>query len=453
MEIFWLQLIVLFASVALCIQGVFTLIWMLYAWEDPAQVEKQKSPTKFSDPLFTFSALVPVRNEEKVIGDTIRAISDINYPDELKEIIILCRSDDQNTIDEVEKIIKIIGKSNIRLLVLDDLPINKPHSLNIGLRNINNRMIKVGNVLDQPPFNIYSVNQVVTVFDAEDQPNRDIYQIVNTVMTSQKVDVVQSGVQLMNFRSHWFSAINVLEYYFWFKSGLHFFSNIGNVTPLGGNTVFIKKDFLDKIGGWDENCLTEDADLGIRLTCQGARVKVVYDEQHVTKEETPDSLKSFVKQRTRWNHGFLQVLMKGDWKKLSRGRQKIVALYTLIAPIFQVIFMLYLPFGFWIATHYKLPILVSIFSFIPTYIFLMQIAIYFIGIKEFTKTYGLKYSILDSLKILVVFIPYQFLLTLSTGRAMVRFLSNQNIWEKTSHINAHRNPSIEIIPSYVYADQ
>jgi cellulose synthase/poly-beta-1,6-N-acetylglucosamine synthase-like glycosyltransferase len=425
---------------------------MLYAWEDPSKLEKQKSPVKFSDPLFTFSALVPVRNEEKVIGDTIRAISNINYPEELKEILVLCRADDQESILEVNKTITNLGKDNIRLLVLDDLPINKPHSLNIGLKNIQNRIIKIPKSDDQPSFNIYNVNHVITVFDAEDQPHRDIYNIVNTLMTSEAVDVVQSGVQLMNFRSRWFSSINVLEYFFWFKSGLHFFSRIGNVTPLGGNTVFIKKDYLEQINGWDENCLTEDADLGIRLANQGAKIRVVYDEQHVTKEETPDSLGSFIKQRTRWNHGFLQVIKKGDWKKLPQTRQKLVALYTLIAPIFQVLFILYLPFGLWIATHYKLPVLVSTFSFIPTYIFIMQIAIYFIGLKEFSKSYGLKYSIVDSFKLLIAFLPYQLILTLASLRATHRFLSNQNLWEKTSHVNAHRSLSVEVIPAYVYAD-
>lgn len=425
-------------------------MWMLYAWENPAQASDHKSPQKYSPPKYTFSALLPARHEKLVISDTIRAISDIDYPEQYKEIIILCRSDDQETIQEAQTTIDSIGKPNIRILTFDDLPINKPHSLNIGLRNSNNRFISAldnGDVLNR---DIYNTNQIITIFDAEDQPHKDIYHIVNTLMSTEPVDVVQSGVQLMNYRSHWFSSINVLEYYFWFKSGLQFFSKIGQVSPLGGNTVFIKKDLLEKMGGWDETCLTEDSDLGIRLIAQGAKVRIVYDEQHVTKEETPDTIQTFIKQRTRWNHGFLQVLQKGEWSRLPLARQKLVALYTLIAPLLQVGVLINLPIGIWIALHSKLPIMVSMFSFIPTYIFLIQIAVYLIGIREFTKSFNFKYSLWDSLKILIVFMPYQIMLAIASIRAIVRFSNKQNFWEKTSHTNAHRNIPQIYTPAYAY---
>ena len=36
----------------------------------------------------------------------------------------------------------------------------------------------------------------------------------------------------------------------------------------------------------------------------------------MTQEETPDSMGQFIKQRTRWSLGFMQVMAKGEWKKL-----------------------------------------------------------------------------------------------------------------------------------------
>ncbi|MBK0296621.1 DUF917 family protein, partial [Bacillus sp. S34] len=52
-------------------------------------------------------------------------------------------------------------------------------------------------------------------------------------------DVVQGGVQLMNFKSSWWSLRNVLEYYFWFHSRLHFhagsmFTNYEGVLKIDG---------------------------------------------------------------------------------------------------------------------------------------------------------------------------------------------------------------------------
>ena len=64
--------------------------------------------------------------------------------------------------------------------------------------------------------------EVVTIFDAEDDIDPNIFNVVNTTMLDEPVNVVQAGVQLMNFTDHWFSIHNVLEYFFWFRPGSTF---------------------------------------------------------------------------------------------------------------------------------------------------------------------------------------------------------------------------------------
>jgi hypothetical protein len=46
-------------------------------------------------------------------------------------------------------------------------------------------------------------------------------------MVDEGVKVVQAGVQLMNYTSRWYSTLNVLEYFFWFKSRLHYHAKYG----------------------------------------------------------------------------------------------------------------------------------------------------------------------------------------------------------------------------------
>lgn len=405
-------------SFILTIHGIFTLMWMLYAWENPEDVEHHKSPKNFSLPKFSFTALIPARHEENVIRDTIKSVNNINYPNNLKEVLILCREDDIKTIAKVEETIRELGNPSIMLVVFNGSPISKPHSLNQGLWRAS--------------------NEIIAVFDAEDEPHKDIYSVVNTVLLSGNVDFVQSGVQLMNYRSSWFSTLNVLEYFFWYKSALHFFSKVAQIAPLGGNTVFFNKIWLKGIGGWDKDCLTEDADIGLRLISMGAKFKVVYDEQHVTKEETPPNLASFIRQRTRWNQGFLQVLFKGDWRKLPTFRQKLFAIYILLLAELQTILLLYTPFAIWMAFTQKLPVWVSLFSFIPLFLLLLQTVVQIIGLYEFTKAYNLKHPFWMPLKVLITFYPYQLMLMLSSFRALCRMLFSLNSWEKTLHINAHR---------------
>jgi glycosyltransferase XagB len=217
--------------------------------------------------------------------------------------------------------------NNAKLITFDDPPINKPHGLNVGLKE--------------------STGDVMVIFDAEDEPHPQILNLINTVMVQEDAPVVQSGVQLMNYADHWFSALNVLEYFFWFKSRLHFHATIGSV-PLGGNTIFIRRELLQYVNGWDQNNLTEDAELGIRLSAAGVPIRVVYDDQYVTREETPPSVSQLVKQRTRWTQGFLQVLAKGAWMGLPTLAQRVMAMYTLSFPLFQALLMLYVPFSLYL---------------------------------------------------------------------------------------------------------
>ena len=68
------------------------------------------------------------------------------------------------------------------------------------------------------------------------------------------------------------------------------------------------------------------------------KVVVAYDSSLVTREETPDSLPGLVKQRTRWNQGFLHVYRKGEWRRLPTFGQRLLARYTLTGPFVQAFF-------------------------------------------------------------------------------------------------------------------
>ena len=412
----WLHLIVLIA-LFFSVQGLYAFFLMLYAWEDPDRLARDKSPTVFVSPHYSFTAIVPVRHEENVIMETLQAISSFAYPAYLTETIVVCSKDDTNTIRAVEKAISKIDMDNIFLIVYSEPPINKPHALNEALKK--------------------AKNDVVVIFDAEDEPHKDIYNIVNTVMLRDNVDVVQSGVQLMNYRSSWFSMFNVMEYYFWFKSALHFYARAG-VIPLGGNTVFFKKEKLLQVGGWDQFCLTEDADIGLRLSKLGAKIRVVYDEQHVTKEETPPTVVGLVKQRTRWNQGFLQILFKGDCFLLPYLHQKLLALYTFSWSLISAFLFLYVPFSIWLALTIKMPVSYAIILNAPLYILLLHLATFVVGLYEFTRDYKLKYPFWIPFKAIILYYPYQLLLGYSALRAVVRLMRSDLTWEKTQHINAHR---------------
>jgi glycosyltransferase XagB len=407
-------------SVVLALQSAYAASLMLYAWEDAEKDARNRAPTSFVPPQHSFTVLLPARHEEEVIQDTIQRVVELRYPRSLVEVLVVIEAGDTGTIGKVqEKLgdLARLGIRNVRLITFADPPINKPHGLNLGLRE--------------------ATGDLVTIFDAEDEPHPDILNVVNTVVARERVPVVQCGVQLMNFADRWFSALNVLEYFFWFKSRMHFHASAGMV-PLGGNTVFMLRDLLVRLGGWDQQCLTEDADIGIRLSAAGVPIRVLYEDDYVTREETPPSVGQFIKQRTRWNQGFMQILGKGEWLRLPTWRQRLLALYTLGFPLLQAAMTLYLPVSAWTMFFAKVPVAVAMLSSLPLYMLVVQLVICLVGLCEFTAVHRLRLSPLAPLWLTVAYLPYQWLLGYAALRAAWRQLLRVNTWEKTQHIGAHR---------------
>jgi cellulose synthase/poly-beta-1,6-N-acetylglucosamine synthase-like glycosyltransferase len=256
-------------------------------------------------------------------------------------------------------------------------------------------------------------------------------------MIRDEAPVVQCGVQLMNYSDNWFSALNVLEYFFWFRSRMHYHSSVGMV-PLGGNTVFLNRQLCREMEGWDENCLTEDADLGIRLSAAGVPIRVLSDDRYVTREETPPTIEELLRQRTRWNQGFMQVLLKGDWLRLPGWPQRLLALYTFGFPVFQALMIIYLPVSLWMTFSVRVPAGVAMVSFLPLYMLFTQLVVTLIGLYEFTAAHSFRPAWPSALKIFIGYLPYQWLLSYAALRAVWRLIRGVKTWEKTTHVGAHR---------------
>jgi glycosyltransferase XagB len=419
------------------IQCFFTIIKMTYAWESEETILEHKLPDQFLEPKNTFTVLLPVKNEELVIKDTTTALATLNYPKHLYEVLILANPSDKETIRIAQETINKNHFNNTRVVIVDSFPEGKSPSMNYGLK------VAKGNL--------------ITIFDAEDEPSAEILNIANTIFENKNCDLLQCGVQLMNYNAKWYSLICVLEYFFWFKSALLYYSK-HNVMPLGGNTIFIKKSKLEEVGGWDVNCLTEDADLGIRLAQNNINLAVCYDAKHCTREEAPENVKSYIKQRTRWIQGFFQIFKKGDWLNLGSFKKSLIALYFLFWPFLQIFIFIYLILSLFIFPFLNLSLTLSIFSIIPLLMLIIQLILLNIGIYLFTQEYNLKYYFYLPFKLFITFIPYQVILSIASIRALYREFSGIKYWEKTVHYNVHRTsdsnnkqhvmniPVLEVLP-------
>jgi cellulose synthase/poly-beta-1,6-N-acetylglucosamine synthase-like glycosyltransferase len=406
-------------ALGLTVIAATTLWWMLYAWRSKGTLESTGFSRTPHAPTSTFTLLVPGRHEEEVLGQTLDTLAAQTHPH--VQIIAIVGDDDPGT-EAVAREAAARHPDRIEVVVDDSVPKNKPKALNRALP--------------------YATGDVVGVFDAEDEVHPDLLRHIDSRFAETGAVVVQGGVQLMNFRTSWWSLRNVLEYYFWFRSRLHFHAG-AKFIPLGGNTVFVRRDALERNDGWDAECLAEDCELGVRLSSQGAKVVVAYSPEYVTREETPGSLKSLYKQRTRWNQGFLQVLRKGEWRALPTRSQRTFARYLLAMPFLQAATGLLIPLSVCLILFAKVPTVVALLTFIPLAPTLVTLAVEVAGLGEFGRLYGEKVRARDYVRLILGTIPFQVFLALAALRAVFREARGARNWEKTEHTGAHREPDAD----------
>jgi cellulose synthase/poly-beta-1,6-N-acetylglucosamine synthase-like glycosyltransferase len=401
-------------SLGLTVIAATTLWWMLHAWRTPASLMATGFATAAGGPHHSFSLIVPARHEEAVLAATLDRLAASDHP--AFEVLAVVGDDDPAT-HQVAVQAAARHPDLVRVLVDTSQPKNKPKALNTALP--------------------VCAGTVTAVFDAEDEVHPELLRHVDGRFTDTGADVVQGGVQLMNYGSNWYALRNVLEYYFWFRSRLHFHAQ-HRFIPLGGNTVFIRTDRLREAGGWDPECLAEDCEIGVRLSSRGARVAVAYDPDLVTREETPGSLGELLKQRTRWNQGFLQVLRKGEWRRLPTMRQRLLARYTLAMPFLQAFAGVMVPVSLATMILLDLPVLAALLTFVPMVPTLATLAVEAVALGEFCRGYGRRATLMDYLRLLLGTFPYHLLLGGAALRAVLRERRGERGWEKTAHVGAHR---------------
>jgi hypothetical protein len=283
--------------------------------------------------------------------------------------------------------------------------------------------------------------EIVGVFDAEDDVDPRLIERVDQCFQESGADVVQAGVQLVNIRSSWFAVRNALEYYFWFRSRLHFHAHAGFI-PLGGNTVFVRTTLLRAVDGWDDECLAEDCELGVRLSSLGAKTVVFYEPELATREETPANLGAFVRQRTRWSQGYLQTLSKNYWRELPL-RRRALGLYTLAMPYVMAVVWVLLPLAIVTALLLRVPVVVSLISFLPAIPMLAVLGIELAGLGEMCRSFDLKARLRDYVRLVVSLPFYQCVLSFASSRAVLREARGVRGWEKTAHFGLHLDRDAE----------
>ncbi len=232
--------------------------------------------------LPSISILVPLSREPDIAAPLTERLSRLDYPRELLDIVLVVEEDDRATLDALDRATLPLW---MRVLeVPDGHPRTKPRALNYALN--------------------YTRGDIIGIYDAEDAPAPDQLMTVAIRFQSVSKDVacLQGLLDYYNPTTNWMSRCFTIEYATWFRLMLPGLARMGLAVPLGGTTLFFRRDALDAVGGWDAHNVTEDADLGIRLARRGYRTEIVHT---TTLEEANAHPLTWVRQRSRWMKGYI----------------------------------------------------------------------------------------------------------------------------------------------------
>ena len=253
----------------------------------------------------TVSILVAAKNEETVITDLVENLCHLDYPQDKYEIWLI---DDHST---------------DRTPILLDQFAQKYRQLNVLHRSANATGGKSG-ALNQAL--TLSKGEIVAVFDADAQIPSDILRQVVPFFHQESMGAVQVRKSIanadLNFWTKGQQAEMALDSYFQeHRIGL------GGIGELRGNGQFVRRRALASCGKWNEQTITDDLDLTIRLHLDGWDIGFV---SHPTvQEEGVTSAIALWHQRNRWAEGGYQRYLD-YWRWIIRNPMGIGKTFDLI---------------------------------------------------------------------------------------------------------------------------
>jgi cellulose synthase/poly-beta-1,6-N-acetylglucosamine synthase-like glycosyltransferase/exo-beta-1,3-glucanase (GH17 family) len=248
------------------------------------------------DQLPRVSIHVPAYNEPPdMLAQTLQALAQLDYPD--YEVIVI----DNNTKDPavwqpIEALCKDLGE-RFRFFHVDPLAGFKAGALNFALRHTD------------------PAAQIVAVIDSDYIVDPNWLRDLAPQFSNNKVAIVQAPQDYRDFGESVFKAMCFSEYRGFFFIGM-ITRNERNAIIQHGTMTMVRKSVLEKIGGWGEWCITEDAELGLRIFEQGH--EAIYISQSYGRGLMPDTFNDYKKQRYRWAYGAVQIL-KQHWRSLLLG--------------------------------------------------------------------------------------------------------------------------------------
>ena len=236
---------------------------------------------------------VPAYNEPALtLEQTLRSLSKLDYPN--YEVLLV----DNNTPDPaiwqpLEAVCRELGP-NFKMLHLDHWPGYKSGALNFALTQT------------APDA------EIIGVIDADYLVDPSYLRELVPLMGDPTVAFVQTPQDYRAYERDPYLESCYDGYKYFFEVPMPS-RNEHNAIIFGGTMGLIRKSVLQEIGGWDEWCITEDAEASLRILKLG--YESIYVKRTYGRGIMPLNFDGLKRQRFRWCFGGIQILRK-HWEAL-----------------------------------------------------------------------------------------------------------------------------------------
>lgn len=337
---FTILLVLIFVNV-FYLTSLHLILW----FENREKIKKTYANRKLSG----ISIIVPAYNEENIIKSTIKSLLNIDYPKNKMEIIVV----DDGSKDRTYEIVKQYRSKNLRVLRKENG--GKASALNFGLNHAKNEFVAIvdaDTILEKT-----AIKKCMNYFD-----EKDVAAVTSHIL------VKNTGTWLGKLQNIDLMVISMLR-------KTQEFINAINATP--GPLSIYRKNILLKVGGFDENNITEDVEIAWRLINNNYKIRMAFDA--MSYSILPSNIKSLWKQRTRWVIGGIQTF----WKYANCLFKQNSGLRKYHIPTYAIGYLL-IVLGFFYMVYKFTNLIINYLIYI--------VKSFMIGTNPFSKLFEISYS-------------------------------------------------------------
>ena len=245
--------------------------------------------------LPSVDVLVAARDEENVVEKLVARLTKLNYPTDKISFSII----DDGSIDRTPVLLEKLTKNILNFQVIRRSRLSgggKSGALNYALKK--------------------TKADWLFILDADAQFEDDVLLRIIPFAENQRLSAIQLRKAVVNPFKNAVASFQAIEMVM--DAVIQRGRLLGNgVVELRGNGQLLKRDTLEKCGGFNEDTVTDDLDLSFRLLIAGVSISIIWNPS--IQEEAVITVPALFRQRQRWAEGGLQRFFD-YWKLLISSK-------------------------------------------------------------------------------------------------------------------------------------